>query len=75
MSGGTSGLGSGEGRTSLEMKVRLYRSAVGDLNRARRFYEQHDPGLGEHFLNHIFREIDSLAGTGGIHRTFEDIIG
>ena len=42
-------------------------SALGDLDRGRAFYPQHGEELGDHFLNWLFADIDSLALYAGIH--------
>ena len=49
------------------MKVRVLRSAMEDLSRGGRFYENQLDGLGAYFLDTLFSEIDSLALYGGIH--------
>jgi len=50
------------------MKLRLLDSALGDLDRGRRFYDRQGEGLGAYFLDSMFGEIDSLLLYGGIHR-------
>ncbi|MDT4288839.1 type II toxin-antitoxin system RelE/ParE family toxin [Methylomonas sp. MO1] len=49
------------------MKVRVLRSAIDDLGRARKFYERQEAGLGDYFFDSLFAEIDSLALYGGVH--------
>lgn len=53
------------------MKVRILRSALGDLEAGRAFYERQGAGLGNYFIEPLFSEIDSLALYGGIHREVE----
>lgn len=50
------------------MKVRLLRSALEDLAAGRHFYDCQHPGVGGHFLESLFSEIDALASCAGIHR-------
>jgi len=50
------------------MRLRILSSALGDLDRGRRFYEGQGAGLGAYFLDSLFGEIDSLILYGGIHR-------
>ena len=49
------------------MKVRILRPAFGDLAAGRRFYNRHDEGVGDYFLDSLFTEIDSLVLYAGIH--------
>ena len=51
------------------MKVRLLRPALNDLAAGRRFYDRQEEGVGAHFFDSIFADIDSLALYAGIHRT------
>ena len=50
------------------MKLRILPSALTDLARGKAFYARLDQGLGGHFLESIFSDIDSLALYAGIHR-------
>jgi len=50
------------------MNLRILDSALEDLDRGRRFYEQQGEGLGAYFLDSLFSEIDSLVLYAGIHR-------
>ena len=49
------------------MKIRIVPSALADLERGRRFYEDQGEGLGQYFTDTLFSDIDSLALYGGIH--------
>jgi len=49
------------------VKIRLLTSAEDDLLDAFYFYERCEAGLGEHFWDTIFAEIDSLKNLAGIH--------
>lgn len=51
------------------MKVRVLESAREDLREGYRFYEQQQEGIGDHFLDMLSADIDSLALYGGIHAT------
>ncbi len=51
------------------MKVRILGAASRDLVEGYRFYEKLAPGVGAHFLDCLFADIDSLTVTGGIHAT------
>ncbi|MGY8653209.1 MAG: type II toxin-antitoxin system RelE/ParE family toxin [Verrucomicrobiia bacterium] len=50
------------------MKVRILRPALEDLAAGRRFYDRQQEGVGARFFAGLFKEIDSLALYGGIHR-------
>ena len=50
------------------MILRLLPSAREDLAEGFAFYERHESGVGHHFLESLFVDIDSLAVTAGIHR-------
>ncbi|MDP2326148.1 MAG: type II toxin-antitoxin system RelE/ParE family toxin [Gammaproteobacteria bacterium] len=52
------------------MKVKILRSASRDLIDGYRFYEGQAPGVGVHFVNVLFSEIDALALNGGIHPVY-----
>jgi plasmid stabilization system protein ParE len=43
-------------------------SALEDLDRGRKFYDDQGEGLGSYFLDSLFSEIDSLVLFGGVHR-------
>ena len=47
------------------MKIKILSSAVEDLYEGRLFYEKQGEGLGEHFFNSLFSDIDSLQWLGG----------
>lgn len=49
------------------MKIQILRSAMNDLEKARRFYDSQEAGVGDYFFDSLFSEIDSLALYGGIH--------
>lgn len=49
------------------MKVRILRSALGDLAAGRRFYDRQEKGVGDYFYDSVFAEIDSLVLYAGIH--------
>lgn len=49
------------------MNVRVLRSALDDLAKGRRFYAQRGEGVGGHFFDSLFAEIDALALHAGIH--------
>ncbi len=50
------------------MKVEILDSAKRDLLDGYWFYERQASGVGAYFLRTLQAEIDSLAGTAGIHR-------
>ena len=50
------------------MRVRLLDSALEDLDRGRKFYDDQGEGLGAYFLDSLFSEIDAIVLFGGIHR-------
>jgi plasmid stabilization system protein ParE len=50
------------------VRVRILDSALEDLDRGRKFYDDQGEGLGAYFLDSLFSEIDSLVLFGGIHR-------
>ena len=50
------------------MKIVILRSAVEDLDRGYKFYEQKTAGLGDYFMHSLFSDIESLLIFAGIHR-------
>jgi hypothetical protein len=48
-------------------KVQIAPSAEGDLLDGYTFYELQDPGLGDHFLQSLASDIESLGLYAGIH--------
>ena len=50
------------------MKVRALRPALEDLASGREFYNRQQEGVGDHFFDSLFSEIDSLSLYAGIHR-------
>lgn len=46
----------------------LLSSAEDDLRTGFEFYELQQPGVGAHFFECIFQDIDALENEGGIHR-------
>ncbi len=50
------------------MKIRILTSARNDLANGRDFYDRQSAGVGDHFLDSLFSDIDSLAFHAGIHR-------
>lgn len=65
-------MGRREGETSKSagVKIRILGSAFEDLAEGERFYEEQAEGVGEHFLNCLFSDIDSLKQLAGIHPKF-----
>jgi hypothetical protein len=49
------------------MKIQIKDSAKSDLVDGFKFYELQEPGLGDYFLDSLFKDIDSLRSTSGIH--------
>jgi len=49
------------------MRLRILRSAIRDLERARDFYAEHGEDVGRYFLDSLFGDIDSLTLYAGIH--------
>lgn len=49
------------------MKIRILLSARFDLIDGYSFYEERETGLGDHFIESIFADIDSLVIYAGIH--------
>ena len=54
------------------MKIRILRAASRDLIEGYWFYEKQTRGLGTHFLDALYTDIDSLLTTAGIHPVFFD---
>ena len=52
------------------MRIKILSSAMDDLYKARLFYERQGEGVGDHFFDSIFSDIDSLTLYGGIHAKF-----
>jgi plasmid stabilization system protein ParE len=50
------------------MNVKILPEALLDLEKGFFFYERQGIGLGRYFLESLLEDIDSLSGTGGIHR-------
>lgn len=50
------------------MKVTILDAAEKDLLDGFWFYERQSLGLGSHFLDSVYSDIDSLADYGGIHQ-------
>ena len=50
------------------MKIRILTSARNDLAEGRDFYDRQADGVGDHFLESLFSDIDSLAVHAGVHR-------
>jgi len=48
-------------------EVLVLEEAVSDLNNGRLFYEEKQPGLGDHFRNTLLSDLESLVIYGGIH--------
>jgi plasmid stabilization system protein ParE len=53
---------------ALSMTLQILPSAREDLAAGFAFYEQQEPGIGSHFLESLFSDIDSLSVTAGVHR-------
>ena len=49
------------------MRVRILSSALADLRRGQKFYENQADGLGRNFYHTTFNDIESLERLGGIH--------
>lgn len=49
------------------VRVEILRNANEDLSDAFYFYEDQTPGSGSRFYRSIFKDIDALAWSGGIH--------
>ncbi len=49
------------------MKLEILPSAMNDLYLGRLFYDNQKKGLGDHFVNSLFSDIDSLLLYAGIH--------
>src|SRR5687767_10991375 len=50
------------------MTIRILRPAIEDLNRGREFYDRSGTEVGDHFLNCLQADIESLGMTKGVHR-------
>jgi plasmid stabilization system protein ParE len=50
------------------VKLRILPAALKDLTRGKTFYARLDQGLGGHFLDSLFGDIDSLAHHAGSHQ-------
>lgn len=53
------------------MIIEIREQAREDLQLGYRFYEEQAPGLGRHFLECLFTDIESLARFAGIHETVD----
>jgi len=64
------GLGRCQNKDKAEyiVQVRILSSAECDLEEAYWFYERQSQGVGTHFLDSLYSDIDSLEFSGGIHR-------
>lgn len=51
------------------MTVVVLEDAAEDIELARRFYESHEPGVGEYFIESILSDLSSLVLYSGIHPT------
>lgn len=49
------------------MKVVVQPSALDDLREGFAFYELQEVGVGQHFLETLFNEIDKLSASAGVH--------
>lgn len=49
------------------MKVVILPSALEDLTEGCEFYDRQGRGLGDHFLEKLFADIDSLQVSAGVH--------
>lgn len=52
------------------MKIEILSLAVRDLDAGRRFYQAHETGLGDYFLDSLFSDIDALLLHAGTHQQF-----
>ena len=50
------------------MRIQILDLAKRDLIDGYHFYEGREAGLGDHFLDSLYSDIDSLALYGGVHR-------
>jgi plasmid stabilization system protein ParE len=48
-------------------KVVVLKDAATDVQKARDFYENLEPGVGKYFSDYILSELQILSNTGGIH--------
>ena len=53
------------------MIIEIREQAREDLQLGFRFYEEQAPGLGQHFLECLFTDIESLTRFAGIHETVD----
>lgn len=53
------------------MIIEIREQAREDLQLGFRFYEEQAPGLGRHFLECLFVDIESLTRLAGIHETVD----
>lgn len=49
------------------MRIEVLDEAEQDLVDGARFYESQEAGLGQHFLDELFSDIDSLRACAGVH--------
>ena len=55
------------------MRIEILDRAEDDLIEGFRFYENQQVGIGSHFLDNLYLDIDSLSLNGGIHpRVYKD---
>lgn len=52
------------------MKIKILESARRDLVEGFYFYEKQADGIGAHFLNSLYMDIESLADNAGIHPVY-----
>ncbi|MCF8370677.1 MAG: hypothetical protein K9H64_03575 [Bacteroidales bacterium] len=50
------------------MKVKISSAAETDIGDGYFFYEKQSTGFGNHFLDTLYSDIDSLKYSGGIHQ-------
>jgi|SRR5688572_16719577 len=53
------------------MTIRILRPAIEDLWSGSAFYDQRGAEVGDHFLECLYADIESLRVTKGVHRRFE----
>ncbi|MFZ4767989.1 MAG: type II toxin-antitoxin system RelE/ParE family toxin [Roseimicrobium sp.] len=51
----------------MPLRVVITDPAMDDLVDGHAFYEEREPGAGDYFLNSVYRDIDTLAHSGGMH--------
>jgi plasmid stabilization system protein ParE len=49
------------------VRIEILADAEADLVAGYRFYERQGPGLGSHFRDSLFADIDALSVHGGVH--------